>query len=152
MAGGLGKCSKIRHIVRLRQLLRRWRDQARMSSFSRSVPSDVPSGHVAVYVGTSRRRFVVRATYLNHPVLRNLLVQAEKEFGFVNQGPLVFPCEESVFEESVRFISLSGSTRSRGFTSPDVFKKNCHVEIRSKRDLWIESRPLLHGVSEKAIW
>nr|VDD23177.1 unnamed protein product [Brassica oleracea] len=42
MAGGLGKCSKIRHIVRLRQLLRRWRDQARMSSFSRSVPSDVP--------------------------------------------------------------------------------------------------------------
>ena len=151
MAGGLGKCSKIRHIVRLRQFLRRWRDQARMSSFSRSVPSDVPSGHVAVYVGTSRRRFVVRATYLNHPVLRNLLVQAEEEFGFVSQGPLVFPCEESVFEESVRFISHSGSTRSRGFTSPDVFK-NCHVEIRSKRDLWIESRPLLHGVSEKAIW
>ncbi|KFK41992.1 hypothetical protein AALP_AA2G198200 [Arabis alpina] len=150
MAGGIGKCSKIRHIVRLRQLLRRWRDQARLSSFSRCVPSDVPSGHVAVYVGSRCRRFVVRATYLNHPVLRNLLVQAEEEFGFVNQGPLVFPCEESVFEESIRFISRSDSTRSRRFTCPDDFQKNCHVEIRSKLDLWIESRPLLHG--EKAIW
>ena len=145
MAGGLGKCSKIRHIVRLRQMLRRWRDQARTSSFRRSVPSDVPSGHVAVYVGSSCRRFVVRASYLNHPILWNLLVQAEEEFGFVNQGPLVFPCEESVFEESIRFIS-----RSRGFTCPDDVKKNCHVEIRSDR--WIESRPLLNGVSEKAIW
>ncbi|ESQ27576.1 hypothetical protein EUTSA_v10019286mg [Eutrema salsugineum] len=152
MAGGLGKCSKIRHIVRLRQMLRRWRDQARMSSSSRCVPSDVPSGHVAVYVGSNCRRFVVRATYLNHPVLRNLLVQAEEEFGFVNQGPLVFPCEESVFVESIRFVSRSDSTRSRRFTCPDDFQKNCHVEIRSKLDLWIESRPLLHGVSEKAIW
>ncbi|KAJ4883849.1 SAUR-like auxin-responsive protein family [Raphanus sativus] len=146
MAGGLGECSKIRHIVRLRQMLRRWRDQARTSSFRRSVPSDVPSGHVAVYVGSSCRRFVVRATYLNHPALWDLLVQAEEEFGFVNQGPLVFPCEESVFEESIRFIS-----RSRGFTCcPDDVKKNCHVELRSDR--WIESRPLLNGVSEKAIW
>jgi len=154
MAGGLGKCSKIRHIVRLRQMLRRWRDQARMSSsFSRCVPSDVPSGHVAVYVGSSCRRFVVRATYLNHPVLRNLLVQAEEEFGFVNQGPLVIPCEESVFEESIRFISRSDSTRSKRFTCPDDFQKNCHVVgIRSKLDLWIESRPLLHGVTEKAVW
>ncbi|XP_010428584.1 PREDICTED: auxin-responsive protein SAUR36-like [Camelina sativa] len=155
MAGGLGKCSKIRHIVRLRQMLRRWRDQARMSSsFNRCVPSDVPSGHVAIYVGSSCRRFVVRATYLNHPILRNLLVQAEEEFGFVNQGPLVIPCEESVFEESIRFISRSDSTRSRRFTCPDDFQKNCHVVgISSKIDLWIESRPLLHGVSDnKAVW
>ncbi|CAN8234590.1 unnamed protein product [Cochlearia groenlandica] len=143
-----GKCSKIRHIVRLRQMLRRWRDQARMSSsFNRPVPSDVPSGHVAVYVGSGCRRFVVRATYLNHPLIRNLLVQAEEEFGFVNQGPLVLPCEESVFEESIRFIS-----RSRRFSSTDDFQKNCHVEMRGKLDLWIESRPLIHGGSEKAIW
>ncbi|KAJ0265926.1 hypothetical protein HA466_0000050 [Hirschfeldia incana] len=148
MAGGIVKCSKIRHIVKLRQMLRQWRNKARMSSARRCVPSDVPSGHVAVYVGSSRRRFVVRATYLNHPVLKNLLVKAEEEFGFANHGPLVIPCEESVFEESIRLIN-----RSCRFNCTDDLKKNRHGGSRSKLDLLIESRPLLHGVSDKAtIW
>ncbi|ESQ41051.1 hypothetical protein EUTSA_v10015745mg [Eutrema salsugineum] len=146
MAGGVAKCSKIRHIVRLRQMLRQWRNKARMSSVRRSVPSDVPSGHVAVYVGSSCRRFVVRASHLNHPVFTNLLVKAEEEFGFANHGPLVIPCEESVFEESIRLI-----TRSGRLTCTDDLKKSRHGGIRSKLDLLIESRPLLHGVSEKAI-
>ncbi|KAK4753443.1 hypothetical protein SAY87_022241 [Trapa incisa] len=61
--GGLGKCSKIRHIVRLRQMVQRWRNKARMSSAAASrVPSDVPPGHVAVYVGAGCKRFVVQAT------------------------------------------------------------------------------------------
>ncbi|KAF8112430.1 hypothetical protein N665_0064s0062 [Sinapis alba] len=146
MAGCVGKCSKIRHIVRLRQMLRRWRNKARLSSASRCVPSDVPSGHVAVCVGNGCRRFVVRASYLNHPIISNLLVQAEEEYGFVNQGPLVIPCEESVFEEAIRFIS-----RSNRCTCPDDFQK-CHVGITSKLDLLIESRPLLQSVVEKAVW
>ncbi|KAL1209352.1 Auxin-responsive protein SAUR50 [Cardamine amara subsp. amara] len=147
MAGGMGKCSKIRHIVRLRQMLQRWRNKARLSSANRCVPSDVPSGHVAVCVGSGCRRFVVRASYLNHPVLSNLLIQAEEEYGFVNQGPLVIPCEESVFEEAIRFISRSDSSRSSRFTCPEDVQK-CHGVIKSKLDLLIESRPLL----EKAIW
>ncbi|MBA0759561.1 hypothetical protein Gotri_022428, partial [Gossypium trilobum] len=110
MSPGLGKCSKIRHIVRLRQMLRRWRNKARVSA-SR-IPSDVPAGHVAVYVGTSCRRFVVRLTYLNHPVFKKLLIQAEEEYGFTNQGPLSIPCDETVFEEVIRFISRSDSGHS----------------------------------------
>ncbi|MBA0765301.1 hypothetical protein Gotri_014521 [Gossypium trilobum] len=49
MSAGLGKYTKIRHIVRLRQMLQRWRNKARMSA--RRIPSDVPVGHVAIYVG-----------------------------------------------------------------------------------------------------
>ncbi|MBA0700787.1 hypothetical protein Goari_027220 [Gossypium aridum] len=70
MSAGLGKYTKIRHIVRLRQMLQRWRNKARMSA--RRIPSDVPVGHVAIYVGTSCRRFVVR-------VFRKLLIQAEED-------------------------------------------------------------------------
>ncbi|XVE69760.1 hypothetical protein DITRI_Ditri10aG0016900 [Diplodiscus trichospermus] len=150
MSAGLGKCSKIRHIVRLRQMLRRWRNKARMSA-SR-IPSDVPAGHVVVCVGTSCRRFVVRATYLNHPVFKKLLIQAEEEYGFTNQGPLAIPCDESVFEEVIRFISRSESGHSSRFLNIDDFKGNCHVGIRSKLDLRTESRPLLHGFAEKTIW
>ncbi|XP_012465941.1 auxin-induced protein 6B [Gossypium raimondii] len=150
MSPGLGKCSKIRHIVRLRQMLRRWRNKARVSA-SR-IPSDVPAGHVAVYVGTSCRRFVVRLTYLNHPVFKKLLIQAEEEYGFTNQGPLSIPCDETVFEEVIRFISRSDSGHSGKFTCIEDFKGNCHVGIRINFDLWTESRPLLHGFVEKTIW
>ncbi|KAK0577360.1 hypothetical protein LWI29_031949 [Acer saccharum] len=149
MSAGFGKCSKIRHIVRLRQLLRRWRNKARMSASGRSIPSDVPAGHVAVCVGSSCRRFVVRATYLNHPVFKKLLVQAEEEYGFSNQGPLAIPCDESVFEEALRYISRSDSGR---FVNLDDFQRYCHVGVTKNLDFWTESRPLLHGVAGKTIW
>ncbi|KAL4308438.1 hypothetical protein GQ457_01G009280 [Hibiscus cannabinus] len=142
MSSGLGKCCRIRHIVRLRQMLRRWRNKARMSAGR--IPSDVPAGHVAVYVGTSCRRFVVRLTYLNHPVFKNLLIQAEEEYGFSNQGPLSIPCDESVFEEVIRFISRSDSGHSGRLVNFEDFKGYCH--------LWTESRPLLHGFAEETIW
>ncbi|GAB4839105.1 hypothetical protein Ancab_028633 [Ancistrocladus abbreviatus] len=115
MSTGCGKCSKIRHIVRLRQMLRRWRNRAAMSS--RRVPSDVPAGHLAICVGASCRRFIVRTAYLNHPVFKKLLVQAEEEYGFGNQGPLTIPCDESLFEEILRFLSRSDSSSSSNAAS-----------------------------------
>ncbi|KAJ4821810.1 hypothetical protein Tsubulata_034227 [Turnera subulata] len=143
MSVGFGKCSKIRHIVRLRQMLRRWRNKARMSSLSAAAsraPSDVPAGHVAVCVGSSCTRFVVRATYLNHPIFKKLLVQAEEEYGFANQGPLAIPCEESVFEEVIRYISRSDQSGkdSTRFVNFEDFQRYCHVGLRSGDELLSE--------------
>ncbi|KAL1351704.1 hypothetical protein HN51_015589 [Arachis hypogaea] len=153
------KCSKIRHIVRLRQMLRRWRIKARMSSAannrsSSSPPSDVPAGHVAVCVGINCTRFVVRATHLNHPVFQKLLVQAEEEYGFANHGPLAIPCDEALFEDVIRFISRSESgSGSNRFLNLDDSQRHCHVGIRNNLDFWKqESRPLLHGFTDKTIW
>lgn len=145
MPAGQGKCSKIRRIVRLRQMLRRWRDKARMSSASR-VPPDVPAGHVAVCVGAECRRFVVKATYLNHPVFKKLLSQAEEEYGFANQGPLTIPCDESLFEEVIRFISRSSPSWS---ASLEDRRRSCHLV---QAEHWPESRPLLHALADKSIW
>ncbi|KAJ1421651.1 Small auxin-up RNA [Sesbania bispinosa] len=140
MSGRLGKCSRIRHIVRLRQMLRRWRNKARMSAHR--TPPDVPAGHVAVCVGTNYKRFVVRATYLNHPIFEKLLVQAEEEYGFSNNGPLAIPCDELLFEEIIRFISRSGS--SGNSTRFEDFQRYCHAGIKNNNmDLYPESRPLL---------
>ncbi|CAJ1973230.1 unnamed protein product [Sphenostylis stenocarpa] len=134
-AGGLSKCTRIRHIVRLRQMLRRWRTKARMSAHR--VPSDVPAGHVAVCVGSNSRRFVVLATYLNHPVFKKLLVEAEEEYGFSNHGPLAIPCDEALFEQLLRFISRSDPPHSTRFD-------DCHLPLRNNLDFCLESRPLLH--------
>ncbi|KAG6406471.1 hypothetical protein SASPL_134073 [Salvia splendens] len=145
-------CSKIRHIVRLRQMLRRWRKKAAMAA--RPAPSDVPAGHVAVTVGSSRKRFVVRTAYLNHPVFKKLLAQAEEEFGFSNSGPLAIPCEESLFEEILRYLARteSAKTSSVRFMSFEDFQRNCHVGLQSNLKILAESRPLLDGFCDKAIW
>ncbi|KAG6531899.1 indole-3-acetic acid-induced protein ARG7-like [Zingiber officinale] len=115
MGGGIGKCSKIQHIVRLRQMLRRWRLRASASSRA----ADVPAGHVAVCVGSTSRRFVVRASHLNHPVFRRLLRQAEEEYGFSTgrSGPLSLPCDEALFEHALRLISSSSSSSSAAAAS-----------------------------------
>ncbi|KAG2390495.1 uncharacterized protein HKW66_Vig0220990 [Vigna angularis] len=146
------KCSQIRHIVRLRQMLRRWRNKARMSA--NRTPSDVPAGHVAVCVGTNLTRFVVRATYLNHPVFKKLLLQAEEEYGFSNHGPLVIPCDEMLFHEVLRFISWSESAKPNRFVNLELddLKQHCHIRINNNLDFWPESRPLLHGPSDKTVW
>ena len=61
--------------------------------------SNVPKGHLAVYVGeTQKKRFTVPISYLKHPSFQNLLSQAEEEFGFDHSmGGLTIPCSEKVF-------------------------------------------------------
>ncbi|XP_027094870.1 auxin-induced protein 6B-like [Coffea arabica] len=145
-------CSKIRYIVRLRQMLRRWRKKASMTA--KRLPSDIPAGHVAVTVGTDCKRFVVRATYLNHPLFKKLLLQAEEEYGFTNSGPLAIPCDESLFGEVLRYLALSESTHSNSarFMNLEEFQRYCHVGMRSNLEFLAESRPLLNGIADKSVW
>ncbi|KAF9599597.1 hypothetical protein IFM89_001093 [Coptis chinensis] len=136
----IGKCSKIRQIVKLRQILRRWRHKAASRNKSNRIPSDVPSGHVAVNVGTSSKRFVVRTTYLNHPLFQKLLVQSEEIYGFSHQqGPLCIPCDELLFEDILRFLSRSESKNSSSarFVNLEDFQRHCYVDFLN------DSRPLL---------
>ncbi|XP_043709368.1 auxin-responsive protein SAUR21-like [Telopea speciosissima] len=61
--------------------------------------TDVPKGHLAVYVGEKqKKRFVVPMSYLNQPLFQDLLNQAEEEFGFeYPMGGLTIPCKEDTF-------------------------------------------------------
>ncbi|KAA0049684.1 auxin-responsive protein SAUR36-like [Cucumis melo var. makuwa] len=150
MSTGIAKSNNIRRIVSIRQMLQRWRKKARVTASSRrasDAPTDVPAGHVAICVGSSCRRFVVRATYLNHPIFQKLLLQAEEEYGFRNQGPLAIPCEESVFEEVLRSVSRSESGR---FMNLQDIRRRCHVD--SPSGLLRESRPLLFDFADKSVY
>ena len=59
MSPAAGECSKIHHVIRIRQLLLKWHKKARKTPVH-SEPSDVPAGHVVVCVGQSSKRFIVR--------------------------------------------------------------------------------------------
>lgn len=56
-----------------------------------------PTGCFPVYVGPTRQRFVVRAEFANHPLFKMLLEDAEMEYGFTSEGPLLLPCEVDLF-------------------------------------------------------
>ncbi|KAF3794900.1 Auxin-responsive protein [Nymphaea thermarum] len=58
----------------------------------------VPKGHFAVYVGESRKRFVIPTSYLKNPTFQALLRKAEEEFGFEHHSGLTIPCNEDVFQ------------------------------------------------------
>ncbi|XP_068645328.1 auxin-induced protein 15A-like [Aristolochia californica] len=60
----------------------------------------IKKGYFAVYVGETRKRFVVPVALLQQPSFQNLLMKAEEEFGFDYQmGGLTIPCKEDVFLE-----------------------------------------------------
>ncbi|KAJ8763400.1 hypothetical protein K2173_002283 [Erythroxylum novogranatense] len=71
--------------------------------------SNVPKGHIAVYVGEGyRKRFIIPISYLNHPLFHVLLNRAEEEFGFdYPMGGLTLPCSEEHFVSLTSALSCS---------------------------------------------
>ncbi|KAG6493069.1 indole-3-acetic acid-induced protein ARG7-like [Zingiber officinale] len=88
--------SKAKGLVR--KTLERWRSKSRRRGAA--VP---PEGWLAVRVGAAKERFAVRAEWLNHPLFRGLLAEAETEFGYAaTAGPLELPCGVELFREVLR--------------------------------------------------
>ncbi|TMW85784.1 hypothetical protein EJD97_022495 [Solanum chilense] len=54
-------------------------------------------GCFSVYVGSYKQRFAIKIEYVNHPLFKMLLDEAESEFGYNSKGPLVLPCDVDFF-------------------------------------------------------
>ena len=76
---------------------------------SAALSSDVPKGHVAVYVGeTYKKRYVIPISYLNHHLFQSVLHVVEEEFGFEHpMGGLTIPCSEDYFSSLISIIRSS---------------------------------------------
>ncbi|XP_062185316.1 uncharacterized protein LOC133888934 [Phragmites australis] len=112
-------------LIWLRRTVRRWRSRAAEASRSSNNEAPVPAGHVAVSVeaGSGSRRFVVRLAHLNHPAFRELLRQAEEEYGFpATPGPVALPCDEDHLLDVLRRVS-SSSSASSCFCGPAVTRR-----------------------------
>ncbi|KAM7481047.1 hypothetical protein LguiB_005630 [Lonicera macranthoides] len=111
MASTIKRVNKITQIVRLKQVMQRWKTLSlHRRTSDGDIPSTlgssrrVPSGSLGVYVGTERRRFVIPTRFLNLPVFVDLLKKAEEEFGFQSNGGLVFPCEVVFFTNLLKSL------------------------------------------------
>ncbi|TKY64707.1 Auxin-responsive protein SAUR72 [Spatholobus suberectus] len=122
------KSNKIREVVRLQQILKKWKKVAAASSNSSASSSAsskgikflkrtlsftdvsssnndiVPKGFLAVCVGKELKRFVIPTDYLRHEAFEMLLQEAEEEFGFQQEGVLKIPCQVSVFEKILKAV------------------------------------------------
>ncbi|XP_042035426.1 auxin-responsive protein SAUR61-like [Salvia splendens] len=97
------------------------------SGHSLEMPSDVPKGYLAVYVGPELRRFIIPTSYLGDPLFKVLLEKVEEEFGFDHSGGLTIPCDIETFKylqqcmENHRKEQACPSNSATGDTSsPDL--------------------------------
>lgn len=110
------KKAKNSQIVKLRQLIKKWRSASNSpcgylclyTTNSSYPPPDVPRGYLAVHVGREeRKRFIIPTTYLSTPQIIALLDKAGEEFGYNQIGLLTIPCEITLFEQLL--LQLKGS-------------------------------------------
>lgn len=76
-----------------------------------------PQGCFPVYVGAEKQRFVIKTTHANHPLFKTLLEDAEMEYGFIKDGPILLPCDVNLFYKVLAEMdekeSTNGSLLSR---------------------------------------
>ncbi|KAK2391412.1 SAUR auxin-responsive protein family [Trifolium repens] len=92
-------------------------------SFSQNVKGNIlktPNGCFSVYVGPQRQRFVVETKFVNHPLFKMLLDEAEVEYGFQNDGPIRLPCNVDLFykvlAEMNNFEEVDHINEAKGFS------------------------------------
>ncbi|XP_031379451.1 auxin-responsive protein SAUR24-like [Punica granatum] len=94
--------------IRLLSISNAKRVLRRSLSIGREGSSSKPlKGQLAVYVGEEeKKRYMVRISYLNHPLFQDLLSRAEEEFGYDHpMGRLTIPCTEDTFLDLLSQLS-----------------------------------------------
>lgn len=68
-----------------------------------------PHGCFSVYVGPEKQRFVIKTKYANHPLFKMLLEDAESEYGFISDGPILLPCDVNLFYKILAEMDNNGT-------------------------------------------
>nr|XP_043616362.1 indole-3-acetic acid-induced protein ARG7-like [Erigeron canadensis] len=58
-----------------------------------------PEGYFPVYVGPEKQRFTLKTKYVNHPMFKMLLEDAENEYGYNPDGPITLACDTDLFHK-----------------------------------------------------
>ncbi|GMI65364.1 SMALL AUXIN UPREGULATED RNA 38 [Hibiscus trionum] len=148
------KSNKISEIVRLQQILKKWKKLANASKktttssggsksmkfLKRTLSFNdvsagggggevVPKGFVAVCVGKELKRYTIPMEYLGHEAFEMLLRQAEEEFGFQQEGVLKIPCEVSMFDNILNTLRIKKEALSTCYSPDSDFTTSHHPQM-----------------------
>ncbi|KAL5713680.1 hypothetical protein ACHQM5_015734 [Ranunculus cassubicifolius] len=100
----------------------------------KSFPTDLPQGHVRVYVGKETLcKFELDANYLNHPLFENLLDLSVDEFGYSYDGAVRIPCEIDLFQHVLELLQSRNPT-AHYMELPDLISKFYNGNCLQKAD------------------
>ncbi|XP_074295651.1 auxin-responsive protein SAUR23-like [Silene latifolia] len=138
--------NKIIQIVKLHQILKKWRKLANASaktnnksikflkktlSFSENSVCSidyVPKGYLAICVGKEQlKRYVIPTHYLSHQSFQILLNEAEEEFGFQQEGVLKLPCEIAIFDKILKVLHFHNGDETDAISSD--FSECCSPDV-----------------------
>ncbi|KAL3818719.1 hypothetical protein ACJIZ3_004624 [Penstemon smallii] len=94
--------------------------KTKSKSWPRGLIRVVPEGCFSIYVGPEKQRFVIKTEYVNHHLFKILLEEAETEYGFSSEGPLILPCEVNHFVKILKEMECDeeiGKQQGCGFVS-----------------------------------
>lgn len=113
------------------------------SSTSKKNRQVAPEGCFAVYVGPQKQRFVIKTKLVNHPLFAMLLEDAELEYGYNSEGPLVLPCDVDLFykvlaemESSEDFSPGCGFAKGYSLILPSPARRSNIVSINKGHDAY----------------
>ncbi|KAL1541810.1 auxin-responsive protein SAUR50-like [Salvia divinorum] len=92
-----------------------------------------PAGCFTVYVGPEKQRFVIKTEYANHPLFKMLLDDAELEYGYTCDGPLLLPCDVDLFCGIL--AEIGGDERASGFVHGGGPSCSCSPFVNPARRL-----------------
>lgn len=81
---------------------------------------EVPAGHRTVYVGKSRRRYVVSENHLNHPLLKVLIEKSHEGPCGADLSGETISCEVVLFEHLLWMLKNA---------DPEAIKSECLEEL-----------------------
>eukprot|EP01018_Ginkgo_biloba_P031863 Gb_04142 [translate_table: standard] len=102
---GIKVLKKLQKVMLLKSRLRVFSKSDDEEEVESATASITPAGCVPLHVGMKeRRRFVVEAHYLNHPLLAHLLEISAAHFGYSHDGILRIACDIHLFEHALNLI------------------------------------------------
>ncbi|XP_039033757.1 auxin-responsive protein SAUR78-like [Hibiscus syriacus] len=104
--------AKIGKLTKLKSAIKRWPSLTKLTRTSSAIAasdseekSSIQTGLHAVYVGKSRRRYLVRSEIIRHPLFQELIGRS----GGGEDGDVVLSCEVVLFEHLLWMLENDGA-------------------------------------------
>ncbi|GMI77844.1 SMALL AUXIN UPREGULATED RNA 78 [Hibiscus trionum] len=110
--------AKVGKLTKLKSAIKRWPSLTKLTRTSSVIAasdseekSNVPSGHHPVYVGKSRRRYLVRSEIIYHPLFQELIDRKSGAGGGDDDDGevVVVSCEVVLFEHLLWMLGNDGA-------------------------------------------